>query len=70
MIIWAENTKLKMFGQLLAQQVAGNYSIDPADGVKPLPNPGLDIKFSSNIIIEAKKKVLEEAKKYHIEYII
>ena len=63
-LIWAGSTKPKMFGQLLAQQVASNYSIYPAVGVEPVPNPGLDINFSGDIIIEAKKKALEEVKKY------
>ncbi len=35
--MWAENTKPKLFGHLLAQQVASNHSIDPADGVEPVP---------------------------------
>ena len=67
-LMWVESTKPKrMFGQLLAQQVAGNYSIDPADGVEPVPNPDLDINFSGDIIIEPKKKALEETKKYRAE---
>lgn len=63
-LMWAESTKPKLFGHLLAQQVACNYSIDPADGVEPVPNPGPDVNFSGNVIIEAKKKALEESKKY------
>lgn len=69
-LIWAKTTKPKMFDQLLAQLVVSHYSIDPADGVEPVPNPGLDIKFSGDIIIEAKKKALGEAKKYHTGHII
>ena len=63
-LMWAESTRPKLFGHLLAQQVACNYSIDPADGVEPVPNPDPNINFSGNIIIEAKKKALEEARKY------
>lgn len=54
-----------MLGQLLAQQVASNYFINLADDIESVPNLGLDINFSRDIIIEAKKKAMEEAKKYH-----
>lgn len=64
-LIYAKSIKPKMFSQLLAQQVACNYSIDLADGVKSVPNPSLDINFSGDITLEAKKKALEVAKKYY-----
>lgn len=64
-LIWVKRAKPnRMFGQLLAQQVAGNYFIAPADGVEPVPNPGSDINLSGEIIIEAKKKAMDETKKY------
>lgn len=53
-----------MFSRLLAQQIACNYSIDSANYVKSVLNPGLNINFSRNIIIKAKKKALEKAKQY------
>lgn len=62
--MWVESAKPKLFGHLLAQQVASNHSIDPADGVEPVQNFGPSTIFSGNIIIEAKKKALEEARKY------
>lgn len=58
-----------MFGQLLAQQVASNYSIDLANDVELVLNSGLNINFTRDIIIEAKKKILAEAKKYRIRNI-
>ena len=68
--MWAESTKPKLFGHLLAQQVASNHSIGPADGIEPVPSLSFDINLSGNIIIEAKNKALEEAKKYRAEYVI
>lgn len=58
-----------MLNLLLAEQVASNYFIDLADGIKLVSNLGLDINFSRDIIIEAKKKVLEEVKKYYADNI-
>lgn len=58
-----------MFGQLLAQQVTSNYSIDPANDVELVLNSGLNINFIRDIIIETKKKILEKAKKYRIRNI-
>lgn len=55
-----------MFGQLLAQQKANNSFVDLANGVKSIRNFGLNINFSRDIIIEAKKKVSEKIKKYYI----
>ncbi len=63
-LICTKSTKPKTLGQLLAQQVANNCAIDPADDVEPAPSPGLEIYFSGDIVIETKKKALEEAKKY------
>lgn len=63
-LIWVKNIKPKMFDQLLAQKVANNFIIDLTNGIEPIPNLGLNIYFNRNINIEAKKKILEEAKKY------
>ncbi len=63
-LIWTKSTKPKTLSQLLAQQVASNCAIDPADDVEPAPTPGLEIYFSGDIVIETKKKALEEVKKY------
>lgn len=69
-LMWAESRKPKLFGHLLAQQVASNHAIDPADGVEPVPRPRYDSNFSKIVIIEAKKKALEEAKKYRAGFVI
>lgn len=55
-----------MFRQLLAQQVTNIYFIGLADSVESVSNPGFNINFSENIIIEAKKKAIEEVKKYYL----
>ena len=49
---------------MLAQQVASNHAIDPADGVEPVQSFGPDVRVCGNVIIDGKKKALEEAKKY------
>lgn len=51
-----------MFDQLLVQQVVCNYFIDLGDSIELILNLGLDINFIRNIIIKAKKKILEEVK--------
>lgn len=50
--------------------MANNHSIDPVNDLEPVSNPSFNINFSGNIIIEAKKKILEETKKYLVGYII
>lgn len=55
--------KPKLFGQLLAQQIASNHSIDPAYGVEPVESLQLAARLSVNVIIGEKKKSLEEEKK-------
>ena len=57
-----ENAKPRLFGHLLAQQVANNNAIDPADGVEPVEVSEPASGFAGSIIIE-KKKALEEAKR-------
>lgn len=59
-----------MFGQLLAQQVASNSSIDLANGIESVPSPDIEIYSNRDIVIETKKKVLEEAKKYWADNIV
>lgn len=62
-LLWAESAKPKLLGHLLAQQVASNNAIDPEDGVEPVQSLGPNAGFSG-IVIEEKKKAVEEAKKY------
>lgn len=54
---------------MLAQQVASNHAIDPADGAEPVQSFGPDVRGCVNVIIEGKKKALEEAKKYRAGYV-
>ena len=61
--MWVENAKPRLFGQLLAQQVANNNAIDPAHGVEPVEAPGPASGFPGSIITDEKKEALEEAKK-------
>lgn len=63
-LLWVESAKPKLFGHLLAQQVASNHSIEPADGLEPVQSFGPGTSFSGNITIEAIKKVLEEAREH------
>lgn len=55
-----ESVKPKLFGHLLAQQVANNYVIDSANRIKPIQNFGFNVRDCINIIIEDKKKYLKK----------
>lgn len=46
-----------------------NYSIDLVNGIELILNPGFNINFMGNIIIEVIRKILEKAKKYQIRNI-
>lgn len=46
--------------------MASKYFIDLADDVKQIPNLNFDINFNRDIIIEAKKKIIEKVKKYRM----
>ena len=61
-LMWVENAKPRLFGHLLAQKVANNNGIDPADGVEPVEAPGPASGFAGSIIIDEQKRALEEAK--------
>ena len=54
---------------MLAQQVANNNAIDPADGIEPVQSLGPNAGFY-NIVIEKKKKVVEKAKKHRIGQVL
>ncbi len=61
-LMWVENSKPRLFGHLLTQQIASNNAIDLADGVEPVKAFGPASGFSGSIIID-EKKALQEAKK-------
>lgn len=63
--MWIKSTKPKLLDYLLAQQVANNYFINSTNKVEPISNFSFGTSFSKNIFIDAKKKALKEAKKYH-----
>lgn len=65
---WVESVKPKLLGHLLAQQVASNNAIDPAARVEPLQSLGPNAGFCG-IIIEEKKKAVEEAKKHRTGHV-
>ena len=61
-LMWVESVKPKVFGHLLAQQMASNNVIDWVDGIEPVQVLGLNTRFGG-IVIEEKNKAVEEAKK-------
>lgn len=60
--IWSLSQKVKTYGQRLAQQVSIGFSIDLAEGVKPVIYQK-SAKFSRKIKIQEVKKAIEETQK-------
>ena len=58
-LTWVKNLKPKLFGYLLAQQIASNNDIDLADGVELVHSFGSNVGGFVNIIIKYKKELLE-----------
>lgn len=56
------NLRPFLYGQQLAWQIIFDYTINPSNGVEPIPKVIFD-KFKTNIIIKCKKKALEGARK-------
>ena len=69
-LIWVKNWKLRLFGQLLAQKIASSHSIDPANGINPIETFAPSFNFGGKVIIEEKKKAVEEAKKHRPRIVI
>ena len=68
-LMWVESVKSKLFGHLLAQQVASNNAIDPADEVEPVQSLGPNAGFCG-IVMEEIKKAMEEAKKHRTGHVL
>ena len=62
-LMWVENARPTLLGQLLAWRLAFDQSMDPADGVEPMEESGLPASFAGDIIIEGKEKAIVEAKR-------
>ena len=62
-LLWTENSRPTLYGQWLAWQLTIDHSIDPAEGVEPVENMMSDKLFKADVIIQCKKKALEEARK-------
>ena len=63
-LIWTENTKPTLYGQWLAWQLTVEHSIDPANGVEPVPVISSVSHFKNKVIIANKEQALKEARKY------
>lgn len=59
-----QNLKPTLYSQWLTQQITLNYTIDSANGVKPILKI-ISYKFKVDVIIRYKKKVFEKAKKHN-----
>lgn len=59
--IWAQNQKVRNYGQYLAQQVSVNLCIDPAYGVEPVIHH-IRTEFPGKIIIQGTTTAISEAK--------
>lgn len=62
-LIWAKNARSTLYGQWLAWQLIIEHSIDPANGGEPFLVTTPDFYCKRKIIIQHKKKALQEAKK-------
>ena len=62
-LMWVENLRPTLLGQLLAWRLAFDQSIDPADGVEPVDESGSSVLFSGDIILEEKEKAIIQAKR-------
>ena len=62
-LMWVENLRPTLLGQLLAWRLAFDQSIDPADGVESVEESGPSVLFSGDIIIEEKEKAIMQAKR-------
>lgn len=61
---WTEDTRPPLYGQWLAWQLTTEHSINPANGVEPVPVIGPDFRFRGEIIIQHKKQALVEATRH------
>ncbi len=53
-----------MYGQWLAWQLTTEHSIDPANGVEPVPVISPEFQFKKEVIIGNKEQALKEARRY------
>lgn len=62
-LLWTENTQPTSYGQWLAWQIALDYAINLAEGVKPIGLVECIAKFEGRVVIESPKNALEKAKR-------
>ena len=63
-LTWIENIRPILYGQWLAWQLTVEHSIDPANGVEPVPVISSVSHFKNKVIIANKEQALKEARKY------
>ena len=63
-LTWIENIRPILYGQWLAWQLTVEHSIDPANGVEPVPVISSVSHFKNKVIIANKEQTLKEARKY------
>lgn len=69
-LTWTEDTRPTWYGQWLAWQLTTEHSIDPENGVEPVPVTGPDFYFQGKIIIEHKEQALKEATKNRAGFVL
>lgn len=63
-LIWTQSARLTLYGEWLTWQVIVKHSIDPAEGVKLVEMIESGSISTGDIIIECKKEIFQEVKKY------
>lgn len=62
-LMWMEKTRPILYWQWLVWQITIEHLIDPTDGVEPIETMKQD-KFQGTIVIQSKKNIIKEARKY------
>lgn len=63
-LTWTENARPTLYGQWSAWQLTTEHSIDPANGVEPVPVLSPNFHFRKEVIRGDKEQALKETRKY------
>lgn len=68
--IWSTGQRIRTYGQYLARQVSVKFSIDPAEGVEPIPGASKATFPAEKIAIEEKNQAIIRVKKETADFIL